>query len=271
MLPEQAQDRFERQQDLVPQPKPAEITATVIGVGAIGRQAALQLAAIGTPKLQIIDFDMVDLSNVTTQGYFAADVGHPKVKALAAAIAQLDPAITVETIQDRYRARIPVDHAVFCCVDSIDARSAIWRSAGPKCRFWVDGRMSGEVIRVLAVGNDVGRGYPRASHPPSSACVANLAAGARERAGMLVSGRGHAEPVSGVARPARWKRLDACRADCGLVGPGAERRASGRPPRPGSYSDSSNRPFAGTQRRTSLNRKCRGRKLATGRGCVSHA
>jgi molybdopterin-synthase adenylyltransferase len=159
MPSEQTQDRFGRQEDLVPQGRLAEITTTVVGVGAIGRQVALQLAAIGAPKLQVVDFDSVDLSNVTTQGYWAADVGQPKVAAVAAAIKQLDPAIAVETICDRYRPRLPIGQAVFCCVDSIDARSAIWRSAGPKCQFRADGRMLGEVIRVLAVAEAVGRDY----------------------------------------------------------------------------------------------------------------
>ena len=47
--------------------------------------------------------------------------------------------------------------AVFCCVDSISARAAIWRSAGTACRFWCDGRMLGEVIRVLSVADGAGR------------------------------------------------------------------------------------------------------------------
>jgi sulfur carrier protein ThiS adenylyltransferase len=109
--------------------------------------------------LQIIDFDVVDLSNVTTQGYLAADVGQPKVLATAAAIRQIDSAIEVETIQDRYRPRMEIGQTVFCCVDSIDARVAIWRSAGTRCRFWADGRMLGEVLRVLAVAEDIGRDY----------------------------------------------------------------------------------------------------------------
>ena len=123
-------DRYTRQQDLVPRERLADLLVTVIGVGAIGRQVALQLAAIGVPRLQLIDFDVVDLSNVTTQGYLAADVGQPKVDAMKHAIRQLDPAITVETVNDRYRPRLGIGRAVFCCVDKIDARSAIWRSAG---------------------------------------------------------------------------------------------------------------------------------------------
>jgi sulfur carrier protein ThiS adenylyltransferase len=152
-------DRYARQQDLVPQDRLAEVRATVIGVGAIGRQVSLQLAAIGVRRLQIFDFDAVDLTNVTTQGYLAADVGQPKVQATAAAIGRLDPAIAVETIQDRYRPRMAIGNAVFCAVDSIEARAVIWRSAAPKCRFWCDGRMLGEVIRVLTVADNIGRDY----------------------------------------------------------------------------------------------------------------
>jgi len=152
-------DRFVRQQELVPRDRLATVKATVIGVGAIGRQLALQLAAVGTPQIQLVDFDCVDLSNLTTQGYLAADVGLPKVQAAAAAIGQLDPAIAVECVQDRYRPKLQIGDAVFCAVDSIDARSAIWRSAGPRCRFWCDGRMLAEVIRVLAVDEQVRRDH----------------------------------------------------------------------------------------------------------------
>ena len=153
------QNRFGRQDDLVPRDRLTAITATVIGVGAIGRQVALQLAAIGVPRLQLVDFDLVDLSNVTTQGYWAADVGQPKVVATAAAIRQLDPAITVDTVQDRYRPRLVIGEAVFCCVDSIAARAAIWRSVASRCRFWVDGRMLGEVLRLLTADEEHGRDH----------------------------------------------------------------------------------------------------------------
>jgi len=150
------QDRFIRQRELVPADRLANISVTVIGVGAIGRQVALQLAAVGAPRIQLVDFDTVDETNLTTQGYLADDVGQPKVLATAAAIRRLDGSIQVDTVQDRYRAKLEIGAATFCCVDSISARAAIWRSAAHRSRFWADGRMLGEVIRVLTAADTNG-------------------------------------------------------------------------------------------------------------------
>jgi len=151
--------RFERQEDLVPRDRFCDTLVTVIGVGAIGRQVALQLAAIGVPRFQLIDFDTVELTNVTTQGYLHADVGQLKVEATRESMWKIEPGLPVDVVRDRYRSQFAVGQAVFCCVDSIDARSAIWRSASKKCKFWADGRMLGEVIRVLAVDDRVGRDH----------------------------------------------------------------------------------------------------------------
>ena len=45
----QPNERFSRQRDIVPPERIADCKATVIGVGAIGRQVALQLSAMGIP------------------------------------------------------------------------------------------------------------------------------------------------------------------------------------------------------------------------------
>ena len=148
-------DRFGRQQSLVPQTRLQAIQATVIGLGAIGRQVALQLAAIGCRKVQLFDFDQVDHTNRTTQGYAFREVGIAKVWAARTQMLAIEPDMRVEVVEDRYRAKYHVGDAVFCCVDSISARAAIWRSAEPRCRFWADGRMLGETIRVLAVADAV--------------------------------------------------------------------------------------------------------------------
>ena len=184
--------RFTRQEELVPQQRLGGITTTVIGVGAIGRQVALQLASIGAPRIQLIDFDVVDATNVTTQGYFADDVGKPKVEAVTDTIMGLDDSVRVETIQDRYRARHEIGDAVFCCVDSISAREAIWRSAARRCRFWADGRMLGEVIRVLAACDVATRNhygktlFPQADAQPGRCTARSTIYAASIAAGLMV-------------------------------------------------------------------------------------
>jgi molybdopterin-synthase adenylyltransferase len=150
-------DRFTRQADLVPRDKLAPLTCTVIGVGAIGRQVALQLTAMGCRTLRLVDFDVVEPTNVTTQGYLAGDVGRHKVEATGQGCHEIEPMLDLTEIEDRFRPRHHDGEVVFCCVDSISARQAIWRSVGDRCRFWGDGRMRGEVVRVLAVADGQGR------------------------------------------------------------------------------------------------------------------
>ena len=141
--------RFTRQQDLVPEQKLAALTCTVIGVGAIGRQVALQLAALGARRIQLIDFDTVEPTNITTQGYLHRDLGQLKVTATADQIHAIDPEIIVTTIPDRYRPDLETGEAVFCAVDTITARTALWRALQHRHLFWSDARMRGEVLRVL--------------------------------------------------------------------------------------------------------------------------
>ncbi len=111
--------RFDRQRSLVPADVLAETPVTIIGVGAIGRQLALQLAAMGVREFQLIDFDQVDWPNVAAQGFATADVGRAKVEAVAGTIFDHDPAIRVEIINDRWRLRQAVHEVLFSCVDSI--------------------------------------------------------------------------------------------------------------------------------------------------------
>lgn len=154
-----ATDRFSRQADLVPRERLQAVNVTIVGLGAIGRQVALQAAALGVRRLQLVDFDVVELTNVTTQGYRQAEIGLTKVEATQRAIAEIDPAIEMEMIIDRFRPKLRVGEAVFACVDSISAREAIWRAVGGVCRFWSDGRMRGETLRILCAADPVSRAH----------------------------------------------------------------------------------------------------------------
>lgn len=145
------EDRFAPQMDLVPQTVFKSLGyVTVAGVGAVGRQVALQLASLGIPRIRIVDFDTVEDRNITTQGYFKDNVGMPKVSALASEIDRIDSGITVDAVNDRMRPKHIGGHVLFCCVDRISTRQAIWKQAKSQVRLFIDVRMLGEVIRVLA-------------------------------------------------------------------------------------------------------------------------
>jgi sulfur carrier protein ThiS adenylyltransferase len=145
------EERYSRQRDIVPSERIVDCKATVIGVGAIGRQAALQLTAIGVPSLQLVDFDVVEVSNLASQGYLEEDLGKLKVEATAALCTKANSDITIGMVPERFRRSMEIGNAVFVCVDQIDVRRLIWEAVKDKVGFFCDARMSAEVLRVLTV------------------------------------------------------------------------------------------------------------------------
>ena len=145
----QLTDRYSRQKDIVPPDRLAVCRATVIGVGAIGRQVALQLAAMGVPWLQLIDFDFVEPSNLASQGYLEEDMGRPKVEATGDLCRRINRGLELLLANERFRRSMDIGTAIFCAVDKIEIRQVIWNAIKDKASFFTDGRMSAEVLRVL--------------------------------------------------------------------------------------------------------------------------
>ena len=161
-------ERDSRQRDIIPSDRLADCHALVIGVGAIGRQAALQLAALGMPRLTLIDHDDVRVENLAPQGYLAEDLQALKVDATAALCRRINPEIQVTPRAERFKRSSVRDLAfghrqiVFACVDSIATRGLIWEAVRHRAALLLDGRMNAEVIRVLAVDLPAtDRHYPR--------------------------------------------------------------------------------------------------------------
>jgi sulfur carrier protein ThiS adenylyltransferase len=152
-------ERYSRQIDIVPRERIMDCKATVIGVGAIGRQVAIQLTAIGVPVLQLVDFDHVEISNLASQGYLQKDLKRPKVDATAEFTREMNNDLNVEVIFERFKRSTPVGNCVFVCVDSIAIRKLIWDAVKDKVAFYCDGRMSAEVLRVITACDEKGRGY----------------------------------------------------------------------------------------------------------------
>ena len=75
LLFEEMTDRFGRMPD--------EARYCLEGARIRWRGQALQLSAIGIPWLQLVDFDIVESSNLASQGYLEDDLGKLKVEATA--------------------------------------------------------------------------------------------------------------------------------------------------------------------------------------------
>src|SRR3954453_3045048 len=63
-----------------------------IGTGGLGSPLAMYLAAAGGGTLGLVDFDVVDFTNLQRQIiHFTSDVGRPKLDSAAEKLAQINP------------------------------------------------------------------------------------------------------------------------------------------------------------------------------------
>lgn len=144
-------ERFSRQRDIIPSDRLSACRATVIGVGAIGRQVALQLTAMGVPWLQLVDFDHVEPSNLCSQGFLERDLGKFKVDATAEVCRDMNHALDPYpyAVAARFRQSLAIGNIIFCCVDHIETRRQIWNAVQNKAEFFCDGRMAAEALRIV--------------------------------------------------------------------------------------------------------------------------
>jgi len=79
-----------------------EGSVLLIGAGGLGCPLAQYLAAAGVGRLGLVDFDVVDLSNLQRQVlYGTADVGRPKVEVARERIAAMNPDVALAIHQER--------------------------------------------------------------------------------------------------------------------------------------------------------------------------
>ena len=81
-----------------------------IGAGGLGSPAALYLAAAGVGRLGIVDFDVVDFSNLHRQILHGTpDVGRPKLQSARERITAVNPEIHVETYETALTSKNALD------------------------------------------------------------------------------------------------------------------------------------------------------------------
>ena len=74
----------------------------LVGAGGLGAPLGLYLAAAGVGRLGLVDFDIVDFTNLQRQVTFStSDVGRPKLEAARERLSGLNPEIQLDTYETR--------------------------------------------------------------------------------------------------------------------------------------------------------------------------
>src|SRR5580704_11194165 len=90
--------------------KLAKAKVLMIGAGGLGAPLGLYLAAAGVGRLGIVDFDVVDYTNLQRQITFStSDVGRPKIQAAKERLAGMNPLIRIDTYETKLSSSNALD------------------------------------------------------------------------------------------------------------------------------------------------------------------
>ena len=75
-----------------------EAEVCILGLGGLGSNVAVLLARSGIGYLKLIDFDVVEASNLNRQQYRISHIGIKKTEAIKTIIKEINPFVEVETL-----------------------------------------------------------------------------------------------------------------------------------------------------------------------------
>lgn len=81
-----------------------QVKVGIAGAGGLGSNCATALVRTGFRNLRIIDFDVIEGSNLNRQFYFSGQVGRLKVETLRENLALINPAVNIEALALRVEA-----------------------------------------------------------------------------------------------------------------------------------------------------------------------
>jgi molybdopterin/thiamine biosynthesis adenylyltransferase len=129
----------------------------VVGCGGLGAPVIQYLAAAGVGRFTLCDDDFVEVSNLNRQViHRARDVGRPKVERAREFILELDPELSVETVQARVttenaRALFASHALVLDCTDGFPSKYLLNDASVAEDRPLVHGAAVGMVGQVMLV------------------------------------------------------------------------------------------------------------------------
>jgi molybdopterin/thiamine biosynthesis adenylyltransferase len=153
---EPLEDRYSRQKSIAgwDQKALAKAKILVAGAGALGNEVLKNLALIGVGNLLIVDFDRVEISNLSRTVLFdEGDIGRPKASTAARALERLNPEIQVEAMDGDLETDLGAGEIRDCdlvlgCLDSIYARWVLNRACQKAGRPWINAGINASVGEV---------------------------------------------------------------------------------------------------------------------------
>lgn len=150
MIVEVDEGRYDRQERIWwwDQSRLLHSRVLVVGAGALGNEIVKNLALVGVGRIDVVDMDDIENSNLARCVFFtAADQGRPKAVALAEAASRLNPDVVitpyVRPIQTLGSGALIDYDLVIAGLDNREAR--LWLNSA--CRrlgkYWVDGAIEG--------------------------------------------------------------------------------------------------------------------------------
>ena len=146
------------------QDRVAQARVMVVGCGALGNEVLKNLALFGVGHLVLVDFDKVELSNLSRSVLFRqsdAEQGRYKVDVAAERLKELNPSVQIKTIcgdiaYDVGLGLIRRMDVIIGCVDNRWARYCINRLAMRANKPWVDGGIEAleGTARVFRLGEN---------------------------------------------------------------------------------------------------------------------
>ncbi len=150
----------------------------IIGAGGLGCSTALYSSAVGFGKIDIIDHDKIEISNLNRQIAFSTDdIGKFKSEILKYKCLKLNPSLKVNAFNNKFDLSFSIDNydIVLDCSDNVKTRYEINQLAHKKRKVFIHGaatQFEGQMGIFKSGINDVLPCYeclfPRKSFQPNN-------------------------------------------------------------------------------------------------------
>ena len=133
---------------------------TIAGLGGLGSNVAYSLARIGVGHLHLIDFDVVDITNLNRQQYFMEHIGMPKTDALKSLLLKINPYLDIRTdcvkVTEDNLKELFKDATIICERDShkgiiIGKKGSMLKKIGSTARYEIEKMLDQQVNLKLWV------------------------------------------------------------------------------------------------------------------------